>query len=284
MRLVTFVLFLLPVLLLSSILYYGIFWNLRIALTDYSIRSPTPQFIGLQGFVRLFSDPEFIQTFGRTLLWAASLVLLGNIAGLLLASAIFQLDSARLRNALTAFFIYPLSLSMVVVGIIWRWLFDQYRGINTALSLFGLPSFQWLEGANAFWSLVLVSVWVYGGFTAMLYLAMFYNIDRSLIESAMIDGAGMVTIMRRIVFPNARQGFIIATIFLALFAIQMFDLPYSILFLNPFTETMVMYIYKQFVSLYFYIASAAAIIIIAISAFIVIPYAFYGIKKWIVRR
>ena len=284
MRITTFILLLLPVLLLSSILYYGIFWNLRIALTNYSILSPTPRFTGLSGFFELFSDPEFVQAFERTMVWAVSLIFLGNIVGLLLASSIFQLESARLRNALTAFFIYPLSLSMVVVGIIWRWLFDQYKGVNVVLTANGLPSPQWLEGGNAFWSLVFVSVWVYGGFTAMLYLAMFYNVNRSLIESAMIDGASMLTIMRRVVLPNSRQGLIIATIFLTLFAIQMFDLPYSVLFLNPLTETMVMYIYKKFVSLYFYLASAAAMVIIAVSAFIVIPYALYGIKRWIVSR
>ncbi|HWQ17793.1 MAG TPA: sugar ABC transporter permease [Sulfolobales archaeon] len=281
MRITIFILFLLPVLLLSSILYYGIFWNVRIALTNYSILNPLPRFTGFQGFFELLSDPEFVQALVRTMLWAALLVFLGNIVGLLLASSIFQLESARLRNALTAFFIYPLSLSMVVVGIIWRWLFDQYKGVNMILTNAGLPSPQWLEGSNAFWSLVFVSVWVYGGFTAMLYLAMFYNVSRSLIESAMIDGAGALTIMRRIVLPNSRQGLIISTIFLTLFAIQMFDLPYSMLFLNPLTQTLVMYIYIKFVSLYFYMASAAAVVIIAISAFIVIPYAIYGIKRWI---
>ncbi len=195
-----------------------------------------------------------------------------------------QFESAKVRNALTAFFVYPLSLSLVVVGIIWRWLFDQYKGIDVILSWLGIKPIAWLEGSNAFWSLVLVSVWVYAGFVAMLYLAMFYNVDKSLIESALVDGANMFTVMTRIVLPNAKQGFIIATIFLTLFAIQMFDLPYSILFLNPFTETMVMYVYSKFVSMYFYLASAAAIVIIVVSAFIVIPYSLYGLKRWIIRR
>ena len=279
-----FVVLLIPTLVLSGILYYCIFWNVAISLTDYSILNPTPHFTGLASFQQLFSDVEFRQAFERTLLWAAILVALGNVIGLVLASAIFQFENPRVRNALTAFFIYPLSLSLVVVGIIWRWLFDPYKGIDIILREFGLPTIYWLEGTNAFWSLVLVSCWVYAGFAAMLYLAMFYNVDRSLIESAMVDGANTLTIMLRVVLPNARQGLIIATIFLTLFAIQMFDLPYSVLFLNPFTETLVMYVYSKFVSMYFYLASAAAIVIIVVSAFIVIPYALYGLKRWVVRR
>ena len=281
MSLRAFLAFLAPALLFSMLLYYGILWNVSIALTNYSLLNPRPKFTGLQGFVELFNDPSFVAAFWRTLLWAALLVAAGNAVGLLLASAIFQVESSRVRNALTTFFLYPFSLSMVVVGIVWRWLYDPQKGVDTLLAVLGLPRFEWLSGENAFWSLVLTSIWVYAGFTALLYLAMFYNVDRSLIESAFVDGASPLTVLTRIVIPNAKQGLIIATIFLALFAIQMFDLPYSVLFLNPFVMTMVMYVYSKFTSLYFYLASAAAIVIVAVSAFIVIPYAVYGLKRWI---
>lgn len=274
-----FLLLILPVAVFAGLLYYAIFWNVYIATHDYTPISRGEEYIGWKGFEDLVSSPEFAGAFKRTLLWAALLVLLGNAVGLLLASSIYQFTSARVRNTLTTLFLYPLSLSLVVVGIIWRWLYDQYKGFNVVVG--GGPA--WLEGENAFWSILLTSVWVYAGFSAMLYLAAFYNVDRSLIESAMVDGAGTLTILARIVLPNSSQGLILSTIFLALFAIQMFDLPYSMLFLNPFTETMVMYIFSKFTSLYLYLASAAAIVIIAVSAFIVIPYALYGIRRWILR-
>ncbi|MGC8949000.1 MAG: ABC transporter permease subunit [Thermoprotei archaeon] len=280
----TFILLFTPVLIFTGILYYTMFWNIMIALSDYSILNPIPHFTGLKSFDELFSSYEFMQAFLRTLLWVAVLVTLGNALGLFLASAIFQFENVKVRNVLTAFFLYPMSLSLIVVGIVWRWLFDPYRGVDVIFSSIGLPTIFWLEGNQAFWSLTLISIWVYAGFITMLYLATFYNVDKALIESAMIDGADTLTIMLKVVLPNAKQGLIISTIFLALFAIQMFDLPYSILFLNPFTETIVMYVYSKFVSQYFYLASAAAIVIIAISAFIVIPYSFYGLKRWIIRR
>jgi len=278
-----FLSFLLPVIIFSILLYYGILWNIYIATHDYSPLSRGESYIGFSGFREVFSSPEFRGAFKRTVMWAGLLVITGNIVGLLLATSIYQFESVRVRNTLTTLFLYPLSLSLVVTGIIWRWLYDQYKGVNVILNpLLGLnPS--WLEGGNAFWSLVLTSIWVYAGFSAMIYLASFYNVDRSLVESAMVDGAGALTILTRIIIPNSAQGFILSTIFLALFAIQMFDLPYSMLFLNPFTETMVMYIFSKFVSLYLYLASAAAIAVIAVSAVIVIPYALYGIRRWILR-
>lgn len=284
MELKYFLMFTALVLGFSALLYYGILWNLVISFTDYSILSQSLNIKWFKGFIDLTSDSAFIGAFKRTILWALLLVIFGNILGLLIASAIFQIESLRLRNMLTALFMYPIALSMVVIAIAWRWLFDHVKGINVILSALGLNPIPWLLGDNAFWSLVFVSLWVYAGFVAMLYLAMFYNIDKSLIESAMVDGAGALQIMTRVVIPNAKQGLIVATIFLTLFAIQMFDLPYSMLFYNPFTETMVIYVHRKFVAQYYYLAASAAVVIIVVSAFIVIPYAMLGIKKWILKR
>lgn len=283
MRLREFFLFTSPTLATGAVMLYFIYWNAFLSFTDYSPLNPSSSFVGLSTYGHVFSDPDFISSLERTMAWVALLVLLGNLFGLLIASAIFNLGGQRLRNVFTAYFIYPLSLSLVTSGIVWRWLFDNDRGLNALLRPLGLPGLLWLSGINAFWSLVLVSVWVYSGLGALFYLAMFYNVSREIIESAQVDGAGTLKIMARIVIPNSRQAFIISTIFYTLFSIQMFDLPYSILFINPFTSTMVMYTYLKFAATYFAVAAASAMSIVIISAAIVIPYALYGLKRWIVR-
>lgn len=284
MELRYYVLFVLLTSIFTLLLYYGILWNLVVSLTNYSLLNPRIEIVGFRSFNELVIDEEFRDSFFRTLIWAGILVISGNILGVTIASLIFQVESPRVRNFFTTIFMYPIALSMVVVAIAWRWLFDHVKGVNVLLDLVGLPKVAWLQGDNAFWSLVFVSVWVYAGFVAMLYLAMFYNVDKTLIESAIVDGANTLQIMTRIVIPNSKQGFIVSTVFLTLFAIQMFDLPYSMLFYNPFTETIVIYIHKKFVAQYFYVASAAAIVVIVISAFLVIPYAMLGIKRWVLKR
>lgn len=269
--------FLIPALLFAGILYYFVLWNFYIALTNYSILHPRPQFVGLATFASLFSDPDFISSLERTLLWVVILVAAGNLLAILIASAIYNINSPRIRNIATAFFIYPLSVSLVASGIIWRWLFDVDRGIDAVLG----TKILWLQGPNAFWSAALVSVWVYTGLGVLFYLAMFYNVDKSQIESAYVDGANTINVMLRVVIPQSRQALIIATVFYTLFSIQMFDLPYTMLFLNPFTMTLVIYTYFKFVTLYFATASATAIVVLALSAAIVIPYSLYGFRRWL---
>ncbi|AAL62954.1 multiple sugar transport permease protein [Pyrobaculum aerophilum str. IM2] len=271
---ISLILFSIPLFLLTAFLYTFILWNLYYSFTDYSVLKPNYEFVGLSTYLQLFTDPLFQTALFKTLLWIVVLVGAGNLVGLLVASLIYNINSARARNILTAYFIYPLSLSLVVSGIIWRWLLDVDRGVG---KYFGNP----LQGDNAFWSISLVSVWAYSGLATLFYLAMFYNIDKAQLESAQIDGASRLYTMLKVVIPQSRQSLIISTIFFTLFSIQMFDLPYSILFLNPNVMTLVMYTFMKFTAIYIAVASATAVVIIAISAIIVIPYSLLSLKKWI---
>lgn len=268
------IIFSIPLLLTTIFIYYLILWNIYYSLTNYSTLNPHYSFVGLDTYIQLFNSSSFLDALTRTLLWIVVLVSVGNAVGLVLASLIYNVKSARLRNILTAYFIYPLSLSLVASGIIWRWLLDNSIGLG---SLLGNP----LYGGRAFWAVSLISVWVYSGISVLFYLAMFYNVDRSHIESAQVDGASTLHIMTRIVIPQSKQSFIISTIFFTLFSIQMFDLPYSMFFLNPNVMTLVMYIYAKFTAFYIATASAAAMVVIALSALIVIPYSLLSLKRWI---
>jgi glucose/arabinose transport system permease protein len=279
----TFIIMALPVLIFISILWYGIAWNLYLSTTCYSIYCPRFDFVGLKTYQDLLSDSAFQNAIKTTFIWAVLLILLGNTVGLLIAVSIFQFASSRIRMLLSSYFVYPLAISLVAGGVIWRWLFDYAKGFNAYLSRLGLPQIAWLSGYNALWSLVGVSVWIYGGFIALLYLAAFYNVPADVIDSALVDGADALTLMVKVVIPHSKLGLLLGTIFTLLFALQMFDLPFSVLFINPFTSTIVMYMYNKFAYMIINIAAAACIFLIAVSAVIVIPYSTYGMRKWILK-
>ncbi|MEM0008588.1 sugar ABC transporter permease [Thermofilum sp.] len=284
MRLLKFreiILFLAPLLFTVFVIFYGIAWNFWLSLTSFSIYHPRYDFVGINTYLQLFNDYDFRNALVRTIAWAGLLVIGGNILGLIISTALFQIRSNRLRSVLTSYFIYPMAIPLVASGVIWRWLFESVKGFNAIFASVGLPKIDWLTGENAFWSLVGVSMWVYSGFIALLYLATFYNVPPSAIEAARVDGADTLTIMVKIVIPYSKLGFILGGVFSALFALQMFDLPYSVLYINPFTSTLVMYLYNKFVYMAFNISSAACIFLIALSASIAIPYSTYGLRKWI---
>ncbi len=283
LKLKTFFLLAFPVFVFVIILWYGIGWNIYLSMTSYSMYNPRYDFVWLKTYNELFSDKDFINTIKITFTWAVLLVLFGNFIGLLIAVSIFQFENAKIRSLLTSYFVYPLAIPLVASGVIWRWLFDSVKGFNVYLSRIGVFKADWLSGWNALWSLIGVSVWIYGGFIALLYLAAFYNVPRDIIDSALVDGADAFTLMVKVVIPQSKLGLLLGTIFSLLFALQMFDLPYTILFTNPFTMTMVMYMYNKFAYMIVNISAAACTFLIAVSAMIVIPYATYGIRKWILK-
>jgi ABC-type sugar transport system permease subunit len=83
--------------------------------------------IGLRTYQDLLSDSTFQNTIKTTFIWVVLLILLGNTVGLLIAVSIFQFTSSRIIMFLSSYFVYPLAISLVAGGVIWRWLFTMQK-------------------------------------------------------------------------------------------------------------------------------------------------------------
>ncbi len=248
---------------------------------NYSLLHFHPVYVGFQTYKTVFADPIFVSSLSRTLLWSLALVAGGNAIGVVIAAFIFFIDNGRIRTVFTSIFIYPLAISSAAAAVIWTWLFNINTGINTVLGALHLPTPLWLDSpATAFPSLILVSLWMYSGIGSIFYLAAFQNTNKSTIESARIDSAGPFRILVRVLLPNAKNAFIVSTAILFLFAIRIFSLSYVSLGLNPFTETSVLNMYFYYETEYFSEASVVSIILVVIATAVVIPYALFGLKRW----
>ncbi len=275
------ILFAVPALIFGAILIYFIFWNLRNSLLDYSLIHSHPIYVGLQTYSLVFSDPTFTSSLSRSLIWSVALVAGGNAIGVLIGSFIFFLKKQRTKTIFTSIFIYPLAISSAAAAVIWTWLFNIHTGINSILGPLHLPTPLWLDSPkSAFPSLILVSLWMYSGISALFYLASFQNVDKNTLESARVDSAGPIRVLWRILLPNAKNAFIVSTAILFLFALRIFSLAYVALGLNPYIETAVLKMYYYYYTEYFSESSVASIIIVVIAIVVVIPYALFGLKRW----
>ncbi|WP_162509234.1 sugar ABC transporter permease [Thermogymnomonas acidicola] len=207
----------------------------------------------------------------------------GNLLGILLGAFIFFVGNGRARTFFTSVFVYPpLAISSAAVAVIWTWLFNIHTGINVILAALHLPTGTWLDSrATMLPSLILVSLWEYSGLSALFYLASFQNINRNILESARLDAAGPpLRVTFRILLPNAKNGFIVSTALLFLFAFRIFSLAYVSVGLNPAIETAVLRMYYFYTTEFFSYSAASGVIIVVIAAVVVIPYALYGLKRW----
>ncbi len=258
-------------------------WDYYYSFTNWSLFNPIPQFVGLQTYVKILTTPPItVASLERSMLLAALLVASGNALGIILAGLLFFLRSNTQRNVYLSILIYPLAMPMIANAFIWLWLYNVEYGLDYVFKLIGLPTINWLGPQNAFWSIFLVTTWAYSGLAVIFYLAMLMNVPQSVIDAAKVDGgAGTFTIYLRILLPNVRGALIISSALLFLFALRIFSLPYGMVALNPFVETAVINLYWDYISEHFAEATAIAGIVIAIAVAVVVPYALYGLKRWI---
>jgi len=246
-----------------------------------SILVPHPIYVGFAMYSIIFHDPSFISAFDRTIIWAIVLVLGGNAIGVIIGSTIFFVNNKKARTIFTSIFVYPLAISSAAVAVIWTWLFNIHSGINTVLGPLHLPTPLWLDSpTTAFPSLMLVSLWLYSGISSLFYLASFQNINASILESARVDSAGPFRVLVKILLPNAKNGFIVSTAILFLFAWRIFSLSYVSLGINPFTETLVLKMFSYYETSYYSESSATGMVVVVIAAIVIIPYALFGLKRW----
>ena len=196
----TFLLFVLPSLILVAFAFYGpFFMNVFYAFTNWNGIRKVPRFIGWENFVEMLSDGDFAASVGFTAAFAVGFIVLCNVLGL--ALALFLDQKTKVAGGVRAALFVPYILSLVIVGFIWSFLLGPGFA---SLAQSGWAFFQqdWLGDRNLnFFTVVLVSVWQAMGFYVVIYYAGLQSIPQELLEAAVIDGTGRWSRFRHIVLP-----------------------------------------------------------------------------------
>lgn len=158
-------------------------------------------FVGLDNFAYLFSDPYYLESFEITVAFSLA------VAGLSLSFALMLAVMAdRVIKGATAYktlLIWPYAVAPAVAGVLWYFLFNPAVGINAWLlrTLFGYDWNHQIHGSDALMLVVIAAAWKQISYNFLFFLAGLQAIPRSLIEAAAIDGAGPAKRFWTIVFP-----------------------------------------------------------------------------------
>src|SRR5690606_35879682 len=171
-----------------------------ISFTDWRLTG-VPEFVGLRNYEIIFKDPKFGASLGRTILYTIGFV--PTVYCLSLGMAVLLTRRARGNFFFRTLYFMPIAMSMVVAGVMWRFMLDPGNGlVNQLLRAVGLPGFQWLGNVqSAMASVILVSVWKSAGYFMIILLAGIQDIPQDYIEAAEIDGASRWQIFWRIILP-----------------------------------------------------------------------------------
>ena len=214
-----------PTLLCALLFIYGfIVWTAWLSFTESRLL-PRYEFAGLIQYVRLFESERWWTALTNLGLFACLFIGLCMVAGLLLAILLDQ--RIRAEGFLRAVYLYPMALSFIVTGTVWRWILNPGLGFQHLMRQIGFESFtfDWIVTPGmSIYAVAIAGVWQSTGFVMALFLAGLRGVDDAIIKAAQVDGAGPVRIYTRIVIPSLRPVFFSALIILAHIAIKSFDL------------------------------------------------------------
>ncbi len=183
----------------------------------------TPEWVGFQNYVALAQDALFRTSVRNTAVFTALFVVLVGITSTALA---VLLNRKAFGTSVVRFLWFlPIVTDMVSVSLVWTWLYHYRFGVfNQLLGLVGIPPQAWLGDRNlALVSLVLLSVWRWTGYYAIIILAGLQGVPRDLYEAATIDGANRWQSFSRITLPLITPAIFFVVIISMMSSFQVFE-------------------------------------------------------------
>jgi glucose/mannose transport system permease protein len=266
--------------LIATLVYVVLFtlWTFWLSLSNSTLL-PDPTFVGFRHYAALWSHQRWTIAYTNLFLFGSLYVAGSLILGTCLAILIDQ--RVRAEGLWRTVYLYPLAISFVVTGTVWRWILSPSTGIELLLHDLGWveATFDWIIDRDmAIYCVVICGMWHASGFAMALILAGLRSVEQDLVKAAQIDGASMGRIYRRVILPAIRPIFVAVMVVLLQFAIKTFDLVAALTGGGPGLATNVpaIYVYDlMFQRGQIAQGAAAAIMILLALVAVLVPYFLY---------
>lgn len=217
-------LFYLPAMLLFAVFtIYPVLSGFAISFTNWDGYSPVRRGVGLDNYLRLFSDPIFGVALRNTLIFGLGSTIVQQLIGLGLALVLNRAIAGR--AAIRAIIYLPALVSPVVMGTMYYLLFQYNTGaFNDIVVAFGGERLAWLTEPNfAILVIVLVNSFQFVGLSMIIYLAGLQGISKSYLEAAALDGAAGSKRFFHIVLPLLQPAFATSIVFNLIGGLKLYD-------------------------------------------------------------
>jgi len=228
--------------LLLAISVYPIYYSLRVSLESRT-SAQAAQFVGLDNYQRLLSDPAFWNAVRVTVIFTVVAVTMELLLGLALALVVSPLDG-RLARAMRVVLILPMVIAPLIIGITWRIIYQSTGPISYIASQLGFGDVDILgSGSTALPALIFIDVWEWTPFMFLILLAGLQSLPMEPYEAARVDGASRVRTFLTITLPMLRPVLLVALLLRTIDAFAVFDQVFAVTGGGPGAETQVLGLY-----------------------------------------
>ena len=257
-------------------------FSIAMGFTDWTGLT-SAEWIGINNYVQLLNDKVFLKSLRNTVVYTLEFTPLVILASL--ALALFFNRKLWGINIFRVLCFLPIVTDFISVAIAWSWIYHFRFGIlNHILGFFGISRIAWLGDADfAMIAIVLMSVWRWMGYYAVILLAALQSIPEDLREAATIDGASKWQVFTRITIPLLSPALFFVLIMSITSSFAVFEQMYIMTNGGPKDSTIsiTMYLYQQgFRFFQMGYASAIAWVLFFIT-FIVTAFNWWVRKHWV---
>ena len=199
-----------------------LFLSFRYSLTDWDGMTAKKTFVGLQNYIKLFKDKEFLESWWFTIKFTIGNTIIQNVLALLFAVA---LDSGIRFQKLyrTAFFV-PCLISAIVVGFVWLKMFSNVLpAINDLLGT-GFNFLLFGKAETVLGGLLIANNWQWVGYWMLIYLAGLQSVPAELYEAAKVDGANAIHRFFNVTIPMLAPAITICVVGITTGSLKVYDL------------------------------------------------------------
>lgn len=194
--------------------------------TNYDIFSPI-RWIGIENYLKLPKDSTYIKAVYNTVYFISIAIPLNLFFSLFLA--LLLNTGIRGHKVFRTMYFIPVIMPLVVVGMVWRWIFNNTYGIlSYLLSFVGIHGPPWLLSTQ--WvkpAIILVNLFLIGQ-QMIIFLAGLQNLPEVLYDAAKTDGANWMQRLKHITLPLLSPVMLFNAVILVIVSLQVFTLPYCL--------------------------------------------------------
>ena len=263
--------------------------GLIVAFKQYNIKKGIyrSDWIGFKNFEYLFRTSDAFVITRNTILYNVAFIIVNTFMAIMVAIILSELYG-KAKNFYQSAILLPNLISTVIIGYLVFAFFSVENGFinNTILPLFNKDSVDWYSKSQ-YWPFIIifVSAWKSVGYNCIIYLSSIMGIDRSIYESASIDGASKMQQIRYLTLPLLKPTIIMLTlmaigrIFYSDFGL-FYQVPMNQGALYATTNTIDTYVYRGLIQIGNISMSAAAGVYQSVVGFVLVLLANLAVRKF----
>ncbi len=249
---------------------------------NYDLRRPKDiAFNGMANYIEALGDSKFQSSFFKTIIWVVAGVGFQFLFGFILAILLNQ--EFKGRGAIRAISMIPWVTPGVLIGLMWRWIYDGNQGVlNDILMKLHLISDKvpfLSQDGTAFPSVILTIIWQGIPFFALMLLAALQGVSTDMYEAADIDGATAIQKLAYITIPSIKNTIFVTALLRVIWVANSVDVIFNMTEGRFGTLTMSVYVYQKGNALDLGYASAMALILALCLLVVAIPYLRMNFKE-----